>query len=161
MLTALLHNNGSHSIVACIFIVAGMCLPSHCLTMNVYSHFTIPAFGRHVKYESEAMPNSEMLMYETVKGQFLEREIKCFVRLRRSPHSPVMKRLLCYVTVLMAEVCALSHQNVSNQTFPTNFLIGAATSAFQIEGAWNESGIFPFHLIRLLNFFYLINRLVP
>ncbi|XP_033609437.1 myrosinase 1 isoform X3 [Cryptotermes secundus] len=51
-----------------------------------------------------------------------------------------MKRLLCYITVLMAEACAFSHQNVSNQTFPTNFLIGAATSAFQIEGAWNESG---------------------
>jgi hypothetical protein len=41
----------------------------------------------------------------------------------------------------MAGVCASSHQNISNQTFPSNFLIGAATSAFQIEGAWNESGM--------------------
>lgn len=40
----------------------------------------------------------------------------------------------------MAGACTFSHQNVSNQTFPTNFLIGAATSAFQTEGAWNESG---------------------
>jgi hypothetical protein len=38
-----LHSNGSYSIIA-----AGMCLPSHCLAMNVYSDFTIPAFGRRV-----------------------------------------------------------------------------------------------------------------
>jgi hypothetical protein len=25
-----------------------MCLPNRCLAMNVYSVFTIPAFGRHV-----------------------------------------------------------------------------------------------------------------
>jgi hypothetical protein len=46
--TALLNSNGSYSIVACIFIAAGMCLPSRCLTTNVSSDFTIPAFGRHV-----------------------------------------------------------------------------------------------------------------
>jgi hypothetical protein len=58
----------------------------------------------------------------------------------------------------MAGACAFSHQNVSNQTFPTNFLIGAATSAFQIEGAWNESGIFLVFIIHI-HFFGLINRL--
>jgi hypothetical protein len=43
-----LHSNGSYSIVACIFVAAGMCLPSRSLVMNVYSDFTIPAFGCHV-----------------------------------------------------------------------------------------------------------------
>jgi hypothetical protein len=35
--TAPLHKNGSYFIVACIFIAAGMCLPSRCLAMNVNS----------------------------------------------------------------------------------------------------------------------------
>jgi hypothetical protein len=52
-----------------------------------------------------------------------------------------MKRLFCYVSVLTAGVWAVSHRNTSNETFPSDFLIGAATSAFQIEGAWNESGM--------------------
>jgi hypothetical protein len=43
-----LHSNGSYSIVVCVFVAAGMCLPSRCLAMNVYSDFTTPAFGRHV-----------------------------------------------------------------------------------------------------------------
>jgi hypothetical protein len=43
-----LHSNGSYSIVPCVFVAAGMCLPSRCLAMNVYSDFTIPAFARHV-----------------------------------------------------------------------------------------------------------------
>jgi hypothetical protein len=46
--TALLHNKGSYSIVACVFIATGMCLPSSCLAIDVSSDFTIPAFGRHV-----------------------------------------------------------------------------------------------------------------
>jgi hypothetical protein len=46
--TAPLHSNGSYSIVACVFVEGGMCLPSHCLALNVYSDFIIPAFGCHV-----------------------------------------------------------------------------------------------------------------
>jgi hypothetical protein len=46
--TASLHSKGSYAIVACVFVAAGMCLPSRCVTMNVYSVFTIPAFGLHV-----------------------------------------------------------------------------------------------------------------
>jgi hypothetical protein len=46
--TATLHSNGSYSIVACVFVTAGMCLPSRCLAMNVYSDFSIPAFGRYI-----------------------------------------------------------------------------------------------------------------
>jgi hypothetical protein len=36
------------SIVAHVFTVAGTCLPSRCLAMNIYSGSTIPAFRRHV-----------------------------------------------------------------------------------------------------------------
>jgi hypothetical protein len=46
--TALLHSSGSYSIVACVFVVVGMCLPIHYLAMDVFSDFTVPAFGRHV-----------------------------------------------------------------------------------------------------------------
>jgi hypothetical protein len=47
MLTAPLHNNGSYSIVACVFFAVGMCLPSSCQVMDVSSDFNIPVFGRH------------------------------------------------------------------------------------------------------------------
>jgi hypothetical protein len=46
--TAPFHSNGSYSIVVCVFVAAGMCSPSRCLEMNVYSDFTILAFGCHV-----------------------------------------------------------------------------------------------------------------
>jgi hypothetical protein len=36
------------SIIACVFVAAGTCLPGCCLTMNVSSGFTISAFRRHV-----------------------------------------------------------------------------------------------------------------
>jgi hypothetical protein len=47
VVTALLHSNGSCSIVACIFVSAEMCLPSHCPAMNVNFDFTTPACGSH------------------------------------------------------------------------------------------------------------------
>jgi hypothetical protein len=47
MFTSPLHRNGSSSIVSCIFVAVGMCLPSRCPAMNV-SDFTIPAFERRV-----------------------------------------------------------------------------------------------------------------
>jgi hypothetical protein len=46
--TAPLHSNWSYSIVACVFVAAGMCLPSRTLAMDIYSDVTIPALGRHV-----------------------------------------------------------------------------------------------------------------
>jgi hypothetical protein len=49
--TALLHSNESYSIVACVFVAAGICLPSRCLAMDVYSDFTIPALGVMSQYE--------------------------------------------------------------------------------------------------------------
>jgi hypothetical protein len=36
------------SIVACVFVAAGMCLSSLCLAMDVCSGSTIPAFRHHV-----------------------------------------------------------------------------------------------------------------
>jgi hypothetical protein len=35
----LLHSNGSYPIVACVFVAAGMCLPSPCLTMGIHVTF--------------------------------------------------------------------------------------------------------------------------
>jgi hypothetical protein len=46
--TAPLHKSGIYSIVACVFVAAGECLPSFCLEMNVYSDLAIPAFGLSV-----------------------------------------------------------------------------------------------------------------
>jgi hypothetical protein len=46
--TAPLHSNGCYSIVDRVFVATGMCLPSCCLAINVYSDFYILAFGRHV-----------------------------------------------------------------------------------------------------------------
>jgi hypothetical protein len=39
-------------LVACVFVAAGMCLPSRCLAMNVYSGSTIAALRRHVRVPS-------------------------------------------------------------------------------------------------------------
>jgi hypothetical protein len=36
------------SIVACLFVSEGICLPSRCLAIDVSSGSMIPAFGRHV-----------------------------------------------------------------------------------------------------------------
>jgi hypothetical protein len=46
--TAPLHSKSSYSIFVCVFVAAGMGLPSRCLTVNVYPVFTIPAFEHHV-----------------------------------------------------------------------------------------------------------------
>jgi hypothetical protein len=51
--TAPLHCNGSYSTVACVFVAAGMCLPSRCIAMNVYSDVANPVFGRHVTIFSD------------------------------------------------------------------------------------------------------------
>jgi hypothetical protein len=59
MPTAPLHSNGSYSIVACVFVAAEIYLPSSCLAMDVYSDFTIPAFGRHVTMFIEVAISSD------------------------------------------------------------------------------------------------------
>jgi hypothetical protein len=50
LFTAPLLSNGSYSIVACLFIAAGICLPSRYAAMNFYSDVAIPAFGRLSQY---------------------------------------------------------------------------------------------------------------
>jgi hypothetical protein len=45
---ASLPSNGSYSIVACVFVAAGICLSSRYLVIDVYSEFAIPPFERHV-----------------------------------------------------------------------------------------------------------------
>jgi hypothetical protein len=40
--------SNNFSIVACVFVAAGTCLPSRCLAMDVSYGSTIPAFRRHV-----------------------------------------------------------------------------------------------------------------
>jgi hypothetical protein len=40
--------NGSYSIVGWVFVAAGIYLQSPCLAMNVYSDFTVQAFGRNL-----------------------------------------------------------------------------------------------------------------
>ncbi|PNF23684.1 Myrosinase 1 [Cryptotermes secundus] len=50
-----------------------------------------------------------------------------------------MKRFWVYIN-LITSAWGISHHNVSNHTFPTDFMIGIATSAYQTEGGWNESG---------------------
>jgi hypothetical protein len=59
--TAPLHSNESYSIVACIFVAVVMCLPSHCVAMNVYSDFVIPAFGSHVTVFIKIHKNSKRI----------------------------------------------------------------------------------------------------
>jgi hypothetical protein len=41
LFTAPLVSNGSYSFVVCVFVAAGMCIPSRRLAMNVYSDFSI------------------------------------------------------------------------------------------------------------------------
>jgi hypothetical protein len=60
--TTPLHSNRSYSIVACVFVAAGMCLPSRCLAMNVYSDFTVPSFGCYVTIRTKFSTRSSFLV---------------------------------------------------------------------------------------------------
>jgi hypothetical protein len=52
----------SYSIAVCVYVAAGMCLPSRCLAVNVYSDFATPPLGRHVT-ESWKMARSPLSKY--------------------------------------------------------------------------------------------------
>jgi hypothetical protein len=73
LFTAPLHSNGSYSSVVCVFDAVGMCLPSRCLAVNVYSDFAIPAFGHHVTIHSfpSAGTTYNNVCVVTVAGQRL------------------------------------------------------------------------------------------
>jgi hypothetical protein len=65
MFTAPLHSNGSYLIVACVFVAAGMCLPSRCLARNVYSDLAIPALWRHFTiYNGHVKCPVDIIRYE-------------------------------------------------------------------------------------------------
>jgi hypothetical protein len=65
------HRVNNSSIVACIFVAAGTCLPSRCLAMNVYSGSTIPAFRRHVTISSWHMIRQHYT-YEDTYGETMD-----------------------------------------------------------------------------------------
>lgn len=41
---------------------------------------------------------------------------------------------------IAAEALTLSHQSNGTKQFPDDFLFGVASSAYQVEGAWNVDG---------------------
>ncbi|XP_023717245.1 myrosinase 1 isoform X2 [Cryptotermes secundus] len=51
-----------------------------------------------------------------------------------------MPGLLWYVGALLAWVNGRPPKDISTLAVPKNFMLGTATSAYQVEGAWNESG---------------------
>jgi hypothetical protein len=53
-----------------------------------------------------------------------------------------MGGLLWYAGALLAWAYGVPPKSISTVTIPKNFMVGTATAAYQIEGAWNESGKF-------------------
>jgi hypothetical protein len=51
-----------------------------------------------------------------------------------------MTGLLWYAHALLAWVSNAPPAEISIVPIPKDFMIGTATSAYQVEGAWNESG---------------------
>ena len=48
--------------------------------------------------------------------------------------------LLCVAMALLPTAVLSNESDFLNASFPNDFLWGVATSAHQVEGAWNEDG---------------------
>jgi hypothetical protein len=62
-----------------------------------------------------------------------------------------MPGFLWYASALLAWVNGRAPKDISTVAIPENFMIGTATSAYQVEGAWNDSGKFS-DTLRILNY---------
>jgi hypothetical protein len=113
-------SNGSHSVVVCMFVAAGICLPNHCLAINVSSDFTIPAFGRDVTILFNFMDKKHIYtsiavldfvtVYDDVQFAY-RRDTACFV--------------INKIIRLLARVCTTSGVNTAaalTRKVCTNFL---------------------------------------
>jgi hypothetical protein len=62
-----------------------------------------------------------------------------------------MAGLLWYAGALLAWANKGPPAEISTVPIPKNFMIGTATSAYQVEGAWNDSGKISVILRSILN----------
>jgi hypothetical protein len=53
---------------------------------------------------------------------------------------------LCFVIVNLV-IIVLAQERHEQYTFPEDFMFGAATSAYQIEGAWDVDGKWIFNIL--------------
>jgi hypothetical protein len=61
-----------------------------------------------------------------------------------------MPGLFWYASAFLSWVNGIQRSDITTVAIPDNFMIGTATSAYQVEGAWNESGKFCV-ILRILN----------
>jgi hypothetical protein len=94
VLTASLHNNESYSIVVCVFVAAGMCLPSRCVAMNVCYDFIILAFERHIAIFIPTDPKIRRPLFSM--KQYLKRR-KTHIVFRLMGHIGAWSRVPCHV----------------------------------------------------------------
>jgi hypothetical protein len=104
LFTEPLHSNGSYSIVACVFVAAGMRLPSRFLAMNFCSDFAIPAFGSHVTTINNKTPKKVTSLLWNPKVNY-----RCW---------PISLHHIPSTTVLMLRRIILLLGNDSVNTFP-------------------------------------------
>jgi hypothetical protein len=101
------------SIIACVFVAAGMCLASCYVAVNLYSDFAISAFGRHVTLFLlflTSHPNleaSSVVNMNTVLAHVLETALR-----GRSPHATSEGSFRTCVARFFAPCCTLKPQQL-------------------------------------------------